>query len=39
LDLDAVCGSIQKWLEDLEQTINPLTAENSPELKLEAGGS
>jgi predicted metal-dependent hydrolase len=39
LDLDAVCGSIQKWLEDLEQTINLLTAENSPELKLEAGGS
>lgn len=37
LNLKTVCGSIRKWLEDLEQTINPLTAANPPELRLEAG--
>jgi uncharacterized protein len=38
LDLKTVCGLIEKWLGELERTqfkINPLTAANTPELKLE----
>jgi predicted metal-dependent hydrolase len=38
LDLQTVGDLIKKWLDDLERahfTINPLTAENTPKLKLE----
>ncbi|MGH7977259.1 MAG: DUF309 domain-containing protein [Limisphaerales bacterium] len=40
LNLQTVRDLIKKWLDDLERThftINPLTAENSPKLKLETG--
>ena len=38
LNVDSTRGLIQSWLADLERAhfeINPLTAENAPELKLE----
>jgi len=39
LNLKNICGLIGTWLADLERTqfkVNPLTATNAPQLKLEA---